>query len=387
MVRIDCLIFGYRRIKIDPSKISIATSRLLRLGISIKITPDGTFCTRERDSKKTHTALMGIEYTESDCLGLVGAYKRIKNKPLVFSAVLISLSLALFSTSFVWDVRVDGNTTLTDAEIVSALEKCGLGVGDFWPDIDRSALEAELLTTRDDVAWVNINRRGSVAYVSVIENEKHTENAPTEKGKYANIVATADCIIEEITVTRGTAVVKRGDAVKRGDLLISGTLPDEAGGGFCYAEGRVVGRMSDTVSVSVDRKYEKKVAKNKKITSAMLKLFKLNTNIFKSYRNLGEECDIIKEIKTFSLFGKARLPLEIMIEYAVEYSKEVCEYTDTELVSIASSRLALATDARLSSADLMKIRTHGGFTDEGYSMTNELVFTKEAGVPLEFWVE
>ena len=44
-------------------------------------------------------------------------------------------------------------------------------------------------------------------------------------------------------------MVKVGDVVKKGDLLISGVLPLELGGGFCTAQGEVKGRVADRVEV------------------------------------------------------------------------------------------------------------------------------------------
>ncbi|MBO5907306.1 MAG: sporulation protein YqfD [Clostridia bacterium] len=384
MVRIDCLIFGYRKIKIPKDAVAKVTTRFLHMGVSVKISSDGEFTVRERDREKAHTALSGIEYTESECLGLLGAYKKIKNKPLVFSAVAVCMLFSSLSSCVVWDVRIDGNERITDAQIALELEGAGLSVGAPWWQLDRSKIEATLLRNSSEISWVNINRRGSVAYVSVAEKHTTDGDKSVVPSGYANVVARADCVIEEITVKRGVATVKQGDTVKKGDVLISGVLPAEAGGGFCYAEGCVIGRMSDTIGVTVERSYVKKSEKSKKIASVDLKIFNFSANIFKSYGNSDTECDIIKEIKTFSLFGKALLPLEISIDYATEYSKEACEYTDSEMVSVASARLTMLTDLALTHADLLKIRTSGHFTDTGYVMSNELVFTADVSSTLEF---
>ena len=387
MARIDGTIFGYRRITVDKSFSSVATSRLLRSGISAKLTSDGTFTVRERDREKALILLRGIEYSESECLGLLGAYRRIKYKPLVFSLIIFCFFMAMLLEEVVWDVRVSGSETMSESELIAELEDAGLGVGMLWTKIDRSFVETKLLSSSSKIAWVNINRRGSVAYVSVVEKEIISESIDDEMLGYANVVASQDCIIEEITVERGTAVVKKGDAVKRGELLISGTLPAEAGGGFCYADGTVVGRVSSEIITEVERKYEKQHTKSQKIIGITLKIFKMNANIFKRYGNLGGEYDIIKEIKVFSLFGKARLPITLSVDYLAEYESEMCEYTDTELVSVALSRLALLTNAHLSGSDLLKIRTSGEFTERGYAITNNLVYTTDVGVPLEFSIE
>ena len=120
------------------------------------------------------------------------------------------------------------------------------------------------------VAWLNINRRGTVAYVTVLEKEVHGQEV---KEGYSNVVAACDAVIEEISVVRGVACVKVGDSVKKGDLLISGVLPEEQGGGFCYAEGEIFGRVSESISVSVDEYKIKKTEKNSEIAHLDIKIF------------------------------------------------------------------------------------------------------------------
>ena len=95
MVRIDALIFGYRKLKIDPSDLSLVTSLLLRNSIPSIINNDGTITVRERDIKRIQNIFFGrIDYSCSDSLGLPEIFKRIKYKGTVAISLLISLILA-----------------------------------------------------------------------------------------------------------------------------------------------------------------------------------------------------------------------------------------------------------------------------------------------------
>ena len=374
MVRIDCLIFGYRKILIPPEKLSLATSILLRASILSSIGSNGTLIVRERDVAKISELFNGrIDFECSEPLGLVGRCKRINNKIAYAVATVISTVLIIFLSNLVWDVRIEGNLNIPDSDIILRLSECGLGIGDLWPTMDRSRIESKYLENDERISWININRRGSVAYVSVLENENKEESDGELLG-YSNIVAAEDCVIEEITVKRGIAAVKPGDAVKKGDILIIGVMPAEAGGAFCAAEGSVLGRVSEQISVNVDRKYDKKTEKGKDIRSITLNFFKFSLNIFKIYGNLTNNCDIIKTEKTYSLFGKCRLPFSVSIDFIPQYSYEAAEYTDEELVSVASARLDALTTARICLSDLLKIKSHGRFTEEGFTMSSDIVY-------------
>ena len=376
--KINGFLFGYRRIKVLEGRLSYALSVLLRADINASVVCEDTVIVRERDFFRTRALLGGrVRYEASDILGIPGIIKRIQNKAgLTVGAVLSALFL-LIASETVWDIRVAGNEHVPDSAVTYALSSSGFSIGDFWSRVDRSEVEASVLQKNTYLSWVNINRRGMVAYVTVIEKETTDNGNVTEPTGYGNIVASHDCVIEEITVKRGVAEVKAGDAVKKGDILISGILSDEVGGGFCRAEGTVLGVVSDTLAEDVSREYDKTVSIEKKIDKFGVKIFNFYINIFKIYRNPHIECDIIKEIDGFSLFGRARLPFCTVAEYRFISAVERVSYSDTELVLVASERMRNSLSALLAEGDLLKISTKGDFTDKGYSLRSEIVYSTE----------
>ena len=374
MAKIDALIFGYRRLKIDPNDLSTLTSILIRASIPSVINNDGTVTVRERDFENILKLISGrMEFSHSEPLGLYGFWKRLENKiPIIISVIVSTLMVVVFS-GFVWDIRVEGNEVLTDSEIILSLSECGFEVGDFWYLVDRGRIEAAFLDASGVISWINLNKRGSVAYVKVIEKDR-IEEGNNENDYASNLVATADCVIEEITVKRGTAVVKPGDTVKRGDLLVIGAMPSEVGGGWCAAEATVIGRIYDTVSVDVGRNYENKTPTESILYSCNINFFKFSLNIFKRYRNLANEYVIIDDEIKYSLFNRCPLPVSISLSYLNEYKTEIGIYSDDELVNIASDRLSSLTVSVTQSGDLIKIKTYGDFTENGYYMRKDFVY-------------
>lgn len=385
MVRIDCLLFGYRKIRIDPEKLSTATALLLRLGIPSRFNPDGTITVRERDFAKIYRIFSGrFEFSFSETLGIYGRIKSVKHKKAVLCALVVSLFMSAFLSALVWDVRIEGNENIPSAKIVKELSECGFEIGDLWFLVDRSKVETIFLLKNDEISWINVNRRGSVAYVKIIEKKDEGDDAPMPSVEYSNIVASADCVIEEITVASGIALVKPGDTVKKGDLLISGVLPTELGGGFCCAKGDVIGRVSDKVSVNIQREFQMKQEKSNKLYSLGLNLFNFSINIFKLYGNLTEGCDIIEVKKSLSLSEKSKLPFSLTVNYLPTYETTPSQYTDEQLVAVASSRLNSLMAARLALCDLVRMRTYGEFTESGYEMSCDMVFLTEVGETMAF---
>ena len=385
MERIDSLLFGYRRVRVPREKMNEMASLLLRLEISARLSAEGEFSVREKDFPRFSRAAVGMEYEASELLGATGAIRGFPYKLGLLVGVLASLLLAIFSSSVIWDVRIEGNEALPSSLIEYELAESGLLVGGLWASVDRSDAEASVLGKTDGLAWININRRGGVAYVVVAE--KSGEEPPSVAVGYSNIVARCDCVIEEISVKRGVAMVQVGDAVKRGDLLISGVVPEASGGGFCRAEGSVVGRISDRVSVSVDREYEKITDISYSHREIAVKIFNFTINIFKRYGNSDPRCDIIKEIQTFSLPGGASLPLQTAVELVAEKKTVTDRYDDARLVRLCAARLQSATALRTVNAELIKIRTFGDYTERGYEMHSDIVLLTEVGESLPFEVE
>lgn len=382
------MIFGYRKIKIEPSDLSAVTSVMLHNKIPTYFNSDGTFSVRERDFPKVFELLEGrFSYEASDTRGAYGAYKSFKHKAAAVIAILISVLIVFVSSLLVWDVRIEGNEAVTDTAIVCGLSECGFSVGKFWHRIDNSAVEADFLSKFPKVSWININRRGGVAYVSVIENNVEENEKPDEEYKHLNIVADCDCVIEEITVKSGQAMVKPGDTVKRGDLLISGVVQTEFGLQLCRAEGSVVGRMTERISAEVDREYAVKIEKTEKINSVVLEIFDFPIKILKKYGNSSDKYDIIKSVEAFSLLGKCKLPLEISTEYCVEYADELRMYSDDELIRTALYELNAKTAERLKLSDLIKIKTSGNFTETGYLIYSDVVYCTEVGRESPFYIQ
>ena len=68
--------------------------------------------------------------------------------------------------------------------------------------------------------WVGITTKGCVATIRVIE-ALQSEGEPAD-APVSSIVAKSDGIIDEITVLQGVAMCQSGQAVHKGQLLISG---------------------------------------------------------------------------------------------------------------------------------------------------------------------
>ena len=389
MAKIEDLIFGYREVKITQKELTSAVSLLYRKGIPFTQESVDTIAINERYITQAES-ILGDKKTGcsfSDPKGLLNLIKHYRHKVALISALLLVSIMLFFLSNMVWDIRVEGNERITDSAIASELERNGLAIGKLWNKIDKSEVEISVLDNNESISWININRNGTVAYVVIKEKDVGKQDEPVEAHKYSNIVATEDCIIEDISVTSGTAVVKIGDVVKAGDILILGALPESGGNKLCNAEGVVIGRAQGTRSVEVARNVEEKSISDTAFSGLKIKFFNFPVNIFKTYRNFSSTCDIIEEKSVISFFGICNLPIEVTKIYTVSYLESTYAAEDDQLITLATQRMNALLNKELADVDLCSIRTFGEFTEQGYKMWCDFVYScnvaKEVPVYLE----
>ena len=386
MRELEYLVLGYVQIKVAAEDFYKATSIFLGKGIRVFSKNKGEFFVFYSQKNAATEALVKakIDYSTVKEFNLLQFEKNKKNAAILISAAIFSTIFVFFLSSLVWRIEIDGCKNTIESDVLSTLEECGLGIGTMWKKIDFGEIESGVQSKSPEIAWININRVGTVAYVSIIEAE--APKPDTEIYEYLNIVASEDCIIESISVTSGTPVVKVGDAVTKGDLLILGMQNSESESAPCKAAGSVIGRVNTSINVNVSRKQTVKVEENRVLSSLKIKIFNFSVNIFKKYRNLDKECAIIEENGQISLFGGPPLPISIEKQYSVKYKNEIYDFSDDDLVSFASELMRQRIEGILANVRLNSIKTYANFTDEGYVMSTDLVYLCDVCEDVQFFV-
>ena len=382
---VDKLLLGYKIIRFDAKDRGRVLTALLKNGLYASVGAASEFAApawRARDYEK---ALRGVTVSIGELCGLPGAIFKLRRRYGVIAGAVFLILYFAFISLFVWDVRVSGNEELGAETIISELSDAGLSVGTPWLSLSPNEVENTLLATSQNIAWVNVNRRGAVAYVVV--REKHVPPQGEENLGYSNVVAREDSVITDITVFSGYAKVKVGDTVKAGDILISGIIPAELGGGFVRAAGEVSGRAIRTVSTTLPRSTTVNVGLEPQWERSDLYIFNFSINIFKKYRKSYEECAIIEKDTEICLPGGSKLPVKIRNTYVSKITTEEVVYTDSELVSLANGKLVAIRQNLLSECEILRIRTYGEFIEGGYCITSRAVVITPIGEEVFFYKE
>ena len=199
---------------------------------------------------------LGLPLTTGNAGGLPFLLKRLLSRPGLVVGGILSILLILLSQSVLWDIRITGNTTVSDRAIRESLASCGLSVGVPLKSIHADVIENNVLLSDDRLAWLSVNRKGTVAYVEVREAIPKPD---TESSVPQNMVAGMGGVIEYVELESGNVRVTAGQLVGEGDVLVSGIYDStQQGIRLETARARVFARTTRAFSVSIPLTVEQK---------------------------------------------------------------------------------------------------------------------------------
>ena len=155
---------------------------------------------------------------------------------LIGAALLLLLFPALQGR--IWSIEVQNQTAVPSAEILNAFAQAGVRLGTRADRLDESAVERAAILQLPRIQWANVNFGGCAAVIEVREAKPDETETPGDAP--ANLVAARDGTIRLMQPFHGTAAVKAGTPVLKGDLLIGGMIEHRDGTTqFCRAAGYV----------------------------------------------------------------------------------------------------------------------------------------------------
>lgn len=302
-------------------------STILYVNVSIKDYKRLKSIAKKTKSKISIQSKKGIPF-------ILHKYRKRK----IFVALLAIIVIALFVMSrFIWNIEIRGNERIHREEIIEELNKQGLKIGTYKRRINANSIINRVRLNRNDIAWMGIDLEGT----NVIVEIKETSRAPEiiDENEYCNIVANKEGMITKISVQNGTAVVKEGDIVKVGDILVLGYLEGKYTGiRYVHAKADIEAKIWYSKKEKVFLKQQIQVP-----TGATEEKYTLNINNFKInfYKTLSkfENYDTINENKKLKIFSNFYLPIEITKKTNYEYKYEEKTYTEEELTKITEEKI------------------------------------------------
>lgn len=155
--------------------------------------------------------------------GLPFGIRRNRSRKWFAAGVPICLVLMYLLSLHIWDIDFDGNSYFTDELLRKTLMEAGYDTGIRKSQIICDDLEMMLRETYPEITWVSAQISGTRLYIQIRENTGILTMDQT-KAEPCNLVASHDGVITEIITRSGTPLVKAGDKVTTGQVLVSGVV-------------------------------------------------------------------------------------------------------------------------------------------------------------------
>ena len=136
---------------------------------------------------------------------------------LLFGGFVFVLLLYLLS-SFIWTLDIEGTKRISQHKIRNLAAEQGLKPGNFRYQVDRDQLVNHLLRELPEISYAEVEV-GPRSRIRIVERLR----APKGQGN-CHIVAKKDGIIDTVLALAGQPMVKEGDMVKKGQIIISGAI-------------------------------------------------------------------------------------------------------------------------------------------------------------------
>jgi len=254
--------------------------------------------------------------------------KGFKVGMVIFSALLI------LSVSIIWDIEIIGSKPEMIPEIMSVLNADNIGRGSFKLKLDPKIIAKKIAVNVEQIAWVGVEIKGVKLFITI----KDSIEPPVliKNNEAFNIVAKRDGLVKKVEVYAGTALIKEGETVKKGQVLVSGRLESknpEFGTRDVHALGKIIARTWYEESMPISMVYTQKLETGRTHKTVYFRFLDRRFKIsgghlpFEMYETVTEEKIITGP------FG-LKLPIGLTVENNSEIVEKQVDLTLDEAIDV-----------------------------------------------------
>ena len=329
------------------------------------------------DEVKKTAEKLGVQLCISSKRGSVFTIRKYSRRVGMLIGLALAFAMVAYLSNVVMIVEVYGNETLSDKQIVSLLEDQGIRIGAFIPFIDLREAERRVTSSSDNIAWIGLRSKGCKIQAEISEVSASPDIIPTSVP--CNIVSSRDAQIVEINnVHMGMLVRMLHDGVKKGDLLISGTVEDGKGGVYyAHSMGEVIGRYTDKV-VFRQPFEDERFDYGEKIVRKKLYFFGLKIPLYIGRNNFGNyEYD---EETSYVKLWNIHFPVGTVTSEYKTYDIDNVTYSSEQARTMLEEKIKLYEHNFFDGEDITVIDKEVFFSEDGSEAKAVVKYTLESNI-------
>lgn len=292
---------------------------------------------------------------------LLHKYKKRKIFLIIIAVILIILFIL---SKFIWNIKIEGLDKINQSEISTLLTEKGLKIGKLKSKINKQKIINEIRLERGDIAWIGIAVEGTNATVKIVESDAKPEVINEED--YCNITADKNAQIVKISAQNGIPVVKEGDIVTKGDILIAGWIEGKyTGTRYVHAEGEVQAKVwyTEKEKISLNQTVERDTGNSEK--KYKIKFNNFTINLYKTLSKF-EKYDTIETDNKIQIFSNFYLPIELIKITNMEKAEEEITYGEEEAKQIGIEKASKRIEEQLPDTEKVLQKYTNAYANNGY---------------------
>lgn len=157
--------------------------------------------------------------------GLPFFLHRNRNRKMFPVGVLLCAVFLYVMSLYIWNIHIEGNVSRTTDVILDFLESENVVHGMKKSQVDCKEIQSMIRLEFPDIIWVSAEVKGTRLLIRVRENmDTETAEDPEAKEEASDLAASRSGIVTSVLVRSGKALVRAGDEVEEGSILVTGRL-------------------------------------------------------------------------------------------------------------------------------------------------------------------
>ena len=243
--------------------------------------------------------------------GLTMMVNMISRWRILAAMVLMLVVLTVYLPGRILFLRVEGNGRIPARLILERAAECGVCFGASMEELRSEQVKNHLLWSIPELRWAGVNTTGSVATITVAVRQQVEEAGQKLPG---DVVAVTDAVVTEIFPQTGSSLVTVGQAVREGQILISGSTDLGITTRADRAQGEVYGLTRRTVEAVLPEKTVQRQETGQVVRKYSLLIGKKYVNFSNDSGILYRTCVKMRTVKYLTLPGGFQLPVALVTD-------------------------------------------------------------------------
>ena len=297
--------------------------------------------------------------------GVIFYLKNISKKLSLVVGLMTFLVVIFLLSNYIWAIDINVKQNISPFEIRQHLKEIGIRPGIAKKDIVVEDIEKKLENVNSEILWLRARIEGSTLNITIEEKI----NPPTEwVGEYGNLVASEDGEVVKVYTYGGRSVVKQGQMIKKGDILIEGIDGKQGQEYIIKPNGIVIANTFHEKEMQLKLTGTKLERSGERETEYYISIF-------------GKKIYLKKAIKGFKEYDRIEKSGKILNEviYYERVEKEV-DITEAEAETIALENLEVSLKNELTRDSKVIDKIIKKQLDSNGNLTVKVVFVVEKNI-------